>query len=163
MGRHASADAFAKTRSLYGGCTNNSGAPLAIIAAGTGDNTAVTGATINRVDGNSLAHSAKVSLIGLAALANTETLSVAIEEQQSADGSSWDTATVVEATTVVATGTGSNENFVREFDVDLEGKKQYVRYNFTPNLSAGATDTAIVASCVSLGGYDVTPRSDSVV
>jgi len=142
----------------YGGATNNSGAPLTITAAGTGDNTAVTGATIDRAS-YGMAQSAEVGVLWLAALQATETLDLAVEYQTSADGSTWDTAVALQASATVATGDtgGSNESGITKFSLNMSGLKRYVRVNFTPDLSASGTDTAILMSLWALGGADTLP------
>lgn len=147
-------------KSLYGGCTNTAGAPIVVVAAGAGDGVAITGATIDRLN----FESAVVVLPFLAALQQDETLTISsLEYQESADGSSWDTAVSIDASEVVATGDtgGSNESGQLAVKVDLESKKRYIRFNFTPDLSAGATDTAIVASVVVLGGAKRTSDADN--
>jgi hypothetical protein len=61
--------------------------------------------------------------------------------------------------TVVATGgTGGSTEFARkETDVDLTPRKRYVRFNATPDLSAGATDVGEMTVAVVLGGADKLP------
>lgn len=150
MGRRN--DLGAVVLSKYCGCTNNSGAPIAITAAGTGDATAVTGATID-----CLGFGSAVAVIeGLAALTAAKTISVAAEIQESADGSTWDTAEALYAATVMATGAG-NKTFIQESSINLAGRKRYLRVNFTPDLSNTATDTAIVTASLVLGGSDRVP------
>lgn len=120
------------------------------VAAGAGDNTKVTGQSINRLGFGSC----KVAIAYKAVLAEDETLSWAIEVQESADGSSWDTAEVIKAATVASTGgTGGTTNYgTVEYDDDLTGRKEYVRYNPTPDLSASATDTVHWGANAVLGG-----------
>ncbi len=139
----------------YCGSTNNSGAPSLITAAGTGDNTAVTGAGIDRAAYN-MPESAAVNLGWLAALSASQTLSLAVSIQESADNSSWDTAEVLQASTVVATGAG-NKSGVTKLAVNLKNRKRYFRINFTPDLSAGATDTALVNAVAVMGGAHTLP------
>lgn len=143
-------------KAFAGGASENSGAASLITAAGTGDNAEVTGQTIDR-DGYD---SAVVSIAYLATLADTESISFAVDIQESSDGSSWDTAEELQAaTTAVTSSGGTNEHGVVELDVNLSGRKQYVRFNVTPNLSAGATDTALFATTVILGGASTLPAS----
>lgn len=139
----------------------NSGAPSLITAAGTGDATKVTGQTLDRKQSDgALAHSCVVSTAYLAALQATETLSLAHELQESADGSTWDTAEAIEASTVKATGEagGSNERGVDEHSVNLMARKRYIRFNVTPDLSASGTDTATFHTQAVLGGFDIIPQ-----
>jgi hypothetical protein len=147
-------DASGYLNAKYAGCTVNSGAPIAITAAGTGDATAVTGETLDRygTGAQSLADHATVVLPYLAALTAAKTLSLAVEYQTSADGSSWDTAVALQASTVAATGAGNIDGAL-QFNVDLSGLKRYFRVNYTPDLSNTATDTAIVMAVVVFSGY----------
>lgn len=125
------------------------------------DGVEVTGATIDTQD----FHSAKLSIAFLTSLASGETLSFGVDIQESDDDSDWDTAEVVQADTVVATGTVSGENGVREYRIDLQGngqaRKRYVRFNITPTLSASGTDTvACAATCELAGNRVVTERTN---
>lgn len=131
------------------------GAAIALVAAATEDGVKVIGQTINRRN----AQSCVLAIEGLASLAATKTLSFASEYQESGDGSTWDTAVVIEAATVVATGPGGggNVHFSRELPINLAPKKKFVRFNLTPDLSATSVDIAVwSASCV-LSGFDVLP------
>lgn len=131
------------------------GFAVSITAAGSGDNTKVTGATIDTLD----FHSAKVSIAYKTTLGTADTLSFAIELQESDDDSSWDTAEVIQALTVVETGAATAENGVREYRVDLQGngqaRKRYIRFNITPDLSASGTDTVVAAATCELAGKRV--------
>ena len=140
--------------SFYAAATNTTGTPIRILAAGTGDNTANTGASINRMVTNALLDSGVLQIAWLAALGANETLALAVEYQESSDNSNWDTAVALQASTIVATdsGSGSNMSGVTTFDIDLSTKKQYIRFNFTPNLSRGATDVAIAMAIFTAGG-----------
>lgn len=143
-----------------GNASATAGAPILVTAGGAGDNVKVDGATIDRKNGTALAHSAKVGTGFLFALADTKTISLAHEIQESSDGSSWDTAEVIEASTVKATSDGgTNERGVDEHSIDLMGRKRYFRINVTPDLSATATDDGFVFTIVALGGWDQIPTS----
>lgn len=124
-------------------------------AGGTGDGTKVTGQTIDR-SGYS---SGVVQIAYKAALAETKTISFAVEVQESEDGSTWDTAVVLQAATVAATGGtgGSTAYGVVEIDEDLRGRKRYVRYNVTPDLNATSTDTLTWGGAFVLGGAATIP------
>lgn len=142
-------DLGGQTTSKFCGITNNSGAPIAITAAGTGDATAVTGEAIDRLG----FRSAKINVSSLAALTAAKTLSIAVEYQDSADGSTWNTAVALMASTVVSTGAG-NKTSITSFSLDLSTLARYIRINFTPDLSHTSTDTAIVCASLVLGGKD---------
>src|SRR6201986_3630052 len=74
-----------------------------LTAAGTGDATEGTGQTIDR-DGYD---SGVVCISWAATLANTKTISFAVTVQESADGTTWDTAVAIQAATVAKTATSS--------------------------------------------------------
>jgi hypothetical protein len=134
----------------------NSGAPSLVTAAGTGDNTKVTGYTIDRkgTTNGTMAYSCELSIGYLAALTNAKTLSFAVEYQESSDNSSWATAVVLQAATVAETA-GSSTNFegVVNLSLDLSTLKRYVRFNITPDLSHSSTDTAEFVAIATLGGF----------
>lgn len=139
--------------------------PTVATAAGAGDNTKITGLTIDR--GVNLPKTAKVCIVSRSTLAAAATLSLAAEIQESADGSSWDTAvglvigagTAGALTVVQAGGAGGTFHTVTELGLNLLNRKRYFRINVTPDLSAGATDTASVSGVAVLAGHDVIPNS----
>lgn len=128
---------------------------VAITAAGTGDNTKVNGATLDTLG----YLDAVVVLNWKTTLASSETLSFALELQESDDGSTWDTAEVVQALTAVETGAQTASYGSKEYLVDLQGRdkarKRYIRFNVTPDLSASGTDTVNAAGSVRLGAKQV--------
>lgn len=130
-----------------------------LVAAGTGDATAVTGATINRKPAAGIGFdSGKLVLAWHAVLTDTKTIALAVEYQESADGSTWDTAVALLASTVVATSSGGGAaSGIYTFNLDLSPRKQYIRFNFTPDLNASGTDVAEVAAVLIAGGSDVVP------
>jgi hypothetical protein len=137
----------------------SSGAPVLILAGGTGDGVKIDGVKIDRYNGTALANSAHLVTGFLAALADTKTISFAHELQESSDGTTWDTAEAIEASTVYATSSGgTNERGVAQFDIDLSNRKRYIRFNVTPDLSNTATDTATFHTVADLGGWDVKPQ-----
>lgn len=132
-------------------------------AGGAGDNTAITGVIIDRVALN-LPLSAVFAIPFTTTLAAAATLtfkSAVIQHGDDpalADAATF--ATLEDATgTVIATGPGGGGTVTgcKEYDVDLQGAKQYVRINFTPDLSAANTDTAAVAGVAAFGGADLLP------
>jgi hypothetical protein len=152
-------DLVNQTVEFQGGATANSGAPLLIVAAGTGDNTAVTGQTMD-----TLSQRGDTMLFGCvyhAALGASETLSIAAEYQTSSDGSTWATAVALQAATVVLTDSGSGSNLygITTWGVDIRALPRYIRINFTPNLSASSTDTASVHSFGLMAGIKDLPAS----
>lgn len=132
-------------------------------AGGSGDATEVNGAWIDRQNFGSV----KVVVVYTATLAQDETLSVAGNLQDATDSSGTGAADFGTAysSAVQATGGsgGSTETGVVEFDFDLQTAKQYVRMQFTPDLSASGTDTAEIAAIYVLGGSNENPVTASVV
>jgi hypothetical protein len=154
---------------------------VASTAGGSGDNTLVTGLTIDRL--NLTPNGAKgtipnVSPFGAmflvsyeAALAAAATLSiVAAKVEDSADGTTW--ATIYDITGsaapvpptwpaagVVDTGGtgGSTQRGVVTFMTDIKKARRYVRFDFTPDLSATGTDTGKFIVSAVLSGIDEVP------
>jgi len=136
-----------------------SGDPVILTAGATEDGVKIDGETINRRD----ALSCVLSIVGKAVLQATETISFAAEYQESDDGSTWDTAVALQASTVAATGDtgGSTEGFAVELPLMLKPLKKYVRFNITPAMSASGTDTAVWAAACDLMGFDVLPAAQA--
>jgi hypothetical protein len=141
-----------------------------VLASGTGDETAVTGTTIDRAVANGRIYLAALVVIDyLAVLSAGQKLDLAVALQESEDGSIWSAAEVLQAKTTVAEGdadTGSTEEGMLEFAVHLSPRKRYFRVNFTPDLDeedtgedpvVPADDTALVTAVVVLGGVDLLP------
>jgi hypothetical protein len=124
-----------------------------VTAGGSGDNTAVTGATHDRLGYDSV----QVAVTAKTTLDTTETLSVALALQESDDGQNWDTAEVIYATTVLKTGGSANDKIAKCSNINLAGRKRYIRFNFTPDLSRANTDTAVVAAVATFGGGQAIP------
>lgn len=135
------------------------GAAIALVAGATEDGVKVNGLTINRLN----AMSCELEITGVATLAATETLSMAVEYQESGDGTTWDTAVTLQASTVVATGQagGSNEAVEVSLPLKLKPRKKYIRFNITPTMSASATDTAVWSATCVLAGFDVLPAAQA--
>lgn len=139
-------------------------APAAIIAGGAGDNTAVTGLSLDRLDPNngSLAHSAQLSVLFAATLGQGNTLSLGtLKVEDSADGVNWNVAafTTFADPGVVATGPngGGTVDGQASVNVELSGAQRFVRFDWTPNLSAANTDVATLLGAAVLGGFDKLP------
>lgn len=138
-----------------------------ILAAGTGDNTAVTGATIDRfvsvAQGNgdtalNAINSGKLVITAKATLTSSQTLSLAVEYQTSTDGSTWATAVSLRSTSALLSATGSTQ---LEYDLNLKSLPRYIRFNYTPDLSAGSTDTAVIAATFLGGDCSASPITRS--
>lgn len=136
-------------------------AAAAQTAAGAGDATTVTGATIDRmgIAGGSMPGSLAAGVVFDATLATGKTLSIGYAVQDSADGANWaDYQTQTYA--VVATGSTA-ASVVKgeiEFDVNLSSARRYVRFNHNPDLSATQTDTAVTRAAGFFGGTDRLPQ-----
>lgn len=134
-----------------------------LVAAGAGDNTEVTGNTIDRygASGKQRYASAVVSINCRAVLAASKKLQIGLKLQESSDGSSWDTAEVVYAATdvLVDSGSGSTLTGNKVTGLDLSSRKRYIRFNHTPDLDASGTDTAEVIGTVTLGGGHTLPAT----
>lgn len=149
---------------------NNIGSAVSVVrasaratatAAGTGDNTAVAGVIIDRA-ALGWPKSAVFAVPFTTTLAAAATLSLAMTVQDGDASNLADAATYASrANAVVATGPGGGGTVTGtvEFDVNLQGAKRYVRLNFTPDLSAGGTDTADLGSAVAVfGGANRLPQ-----
>lgn len=159
MGVHPATDLGSHVTTHDCNASASTGAPVLILAGGTGDAVKITGVAVDRKQGTSLADSMTVVTGFLAALADTKTLALAHEIQYSADNSTWDTAVVLEASTVKATGdSGSNERGRVEFNVNLRSQKRYWRVNVTPDLSATGTDTATFHTLGIQSGFHESPK-----
>lgn len=127
-----------------------------LTAGGSGDDTAVTGVGIDTQD----YHSAKVVVAYTATLTDTKALELAVELQESDDdgvSDAYDTAEEIRANSAIVTA-DADDTFtgVYEAKIDLRGneklRKRYIRINFTPDLDASGTDTAVVTAVLLLGG-----------
>lgn len=138
-----------------------------LTAAGSGDNTEADGAYADRYDSASgIAKSAKLVIGYRAVLAAGETLSIAANIQDDADGAGAGTDYGdAYASAVVATGDsgGSTEQGVIELDFDLGSAERYVRSQITPDLSASGTDTAVVWAMWVFFGADKAPMTKTVI
>ena len=133
----------------------------ALVAAGTGDNTAVTGVIIDRAS-YKYPQSMVASLSWQAVLAASKKLtmkSVVIEHGDASNLS--DAANYVAPADVdvkVDGGSGGTYRGAQEYNVDLSAAKRYIRLKYTPDLNASGTDTAEVAAQFIFGGFGVLPQ-----
>jgi len=144
-------------KAAVAGASVASSAPAIVTAGGAGDATKVTGQSIDRQGYESLS----LLIPFYAELADTKTFALAVEYQESSDNSNWDTAVVVQASTVKATGATPTTDYhgVAKYDLDLQAKKRYIRFNVTPDLNAANTDIAVWTAVAVLGGADVLPAA----
>lgn len=126
-------------------------------AAGTGDSTTTTGATIDRFgfSNGSRPDSMAFGVAWDATLATGKTLSIGYAIQDSADGSNWSD---YQTGTYAAVGTGSTAasalSGMFEASVNLTSARQYLRGNFALDLSATQTDTAVARAVGFFAGFD---------
>lgn len=153
----------------------NASAEVNATAAGAGDNTEVNGSTLSLVSTDMLNQKpASVAfLLWLrAALGAGENLAVETTLQYSVDGgSNWLDATVANGcgfnkaniahAAVLASVGGGTVLGVLKVGMDLTRiptSANAVRIQFTPNLSAGATDTATLTAVAAFGGLQNPPE-----
>jgi hypothetical protein len=138
--------------------TNTSGAPVLIVAAAATDNVARTGTAVD-LNTYGLPKSAVLSFKGLFTLGATETATLTMATQDSADNSTWNTAVTQYAAAVVGTGPtgGGNVECTAEANIDLSGFERYVRAVVTVDLSASSTDTGFYVAEFILGGQASLP------
>lgn len=146
-----------RQRDIGAHITGRAGGAVEATAGGAGDAAEVNGPWIDRQG----YLSGKLIITYQATLGDGETLSVAANLQDASDDSGTGAADFgnAAASAVRATGGsgGTTERGVVEIDVDLSGAKQYVRPQFTPDLSAANTDVAILAATLVLGGAEGLP------
>lgn len=140
---------------------------VTVTAGGAGDNTEANGDWVSRKDADgSIAMSAKCILVIEGTLAATQSLSLLANFQDAADGAgagAADYGTPFPVTTVLSSTPGGTLGTVVELDVNFSSAREFVRIQFTPNLSAGATDTARIAVVWCFGGQQRGPASNTVV
>lgn len=140
--------------------TKNAAGPAALLAAGAGDNSAVTGLVIDRL-ALGMPTSAELCLPFTATLAAAATLSLAVTIQHGDNAGLSDAGTFDSiANGVIATGPGGGGTVAGEIirAINFKGAKRYVRVNFTPDLSAGGTDIARVGAVLAFGGGNRLPQ-----
>jgi len=136
-----------------------------LTAGGSGDNTAVTGLTLDR-QSIGMPQSCIVSWIFSAVLAQAATLTIkTLVIEDSANGTDWATyvppapVAAPAAPGVVATGPtgGGTVRGVSSIGINLTAARRYVRFGWTPDLSAANTDTASVVAQATFSGMDRLP------
>lgn len=132
----------------------------ALTAAGTGDNTAKNGISMDRQALN-LPLSAVAVVCADATLASGANLKVTFTISHSDDNSSFtDYQTTGAQTTLTAVGGASTKTGQIRLAVNLSGAKRYVRFDHVPDLSAAGTDTALTRAVWVFCGED---RNASIV
>lgn len=132
-------------------------------AGGAGNNTAVTGAVIDRAQwAQGLPLSLDAIIAFEATLAATKTLSLAWTLNDSADGVNF-AAYASGSAAVVATGPTGGATVVGEYKISasLSSARRYLRLDFTPNLSATSTDTAAARAVGAFAGFQHNPAPNN--
>lgn len=134
---------------------DSSADPKITVAAATEDNVKVTGESIDRQGYDSCVF----ALTGSAVLTEAKLANIAVEYQDSADNSTWNTAVALQASTLAATGGtgGTTEDLLVELALNLRPRQRYIRFNVTLDLTATGTDTAMWTAACILGGKEATP------
>lgn len=136
-------------------------------AAGSGDNTLVTGTTIDLWSKTLFPGGPPKSLaLGLnytTTLASGETLglgTVLIETGDASNLSDATTLTSAASGTVETGGSGGSTNTgMYQLSANLETAKRYLRCKFTPDLSRGGTDTAQISASFAFAGFAQLPNA----
>lgn len=128
------------------------------LAGGAGNGVKTSGAIIDRLAKGS-PESGVLLLPFEATLAAGETLTLSVELVTGETANLADGKALMSHTAVVATGPagGGTVSDVLKLDQLLSGAGRYIRLDFTPTHSAGATDAAAVGGLVVMGGGDRVP------
>lgn len=127
-----------------------------VTAAGTGDATEVSTAWIDVTECESVVF----ALAYTTTLADTESLSISGNLQEATDASGTgaaDYGDAIASTTIVTSSGGTTETGVMFAAFDVSATDGFVRFQFTPNLSASGTDTAKIQCLALLGGHKQNP------
>lgn len=127
----------------------------ALTAAGTGDNTAVTGAVIDLMGYSSLS----LVLPWVTTLTADKTLSLTVTYTTSDDDSTYGSAVTLQAAVVVKTGAVTAGTGNLKLNLNVDSLPRYIKFAVTPDLSHSGTDTAIVGALAILGGADALPAA----
>jgi hypothetical protein len=139
------------------------GAASSVTAGGAGDNTAVVGTWLDRENlgsgysGGSIPMSALVSIAYSAVLAAGQNLTMALLVEDSVDGVTPNAYQTIAAVQAAISAAGGTVNGQIGFHVNLGSARRFVRFSWTPNLSAASIDTASVFPMCALGGFDRLP------
>lgn len=137
-------------------------ASTAATAAGAGDNTAITGATID-LQAAGYPREALLAMGFTTALAANKTLTfktvLITHDTASNMGTEATLATFSDVVVATDSGSGSTITGTQEYRAALAGANRYVRFKLTPDLNASGTDTATVFGVVLLAGGQIQPQS----
>lgn len=148
-------DSFAALRAKF--CA----AETDVTAGGTGDNTEVSTAYLDVTEYNSVTF----LLPFTATLGDGESLAISgnLQDASAIGGTGvGDFGDAIAATTVITNSGGGTETGVAVAEFDVSQTRGYVRFQFTPNLSAANTDTAKIGCVAVLGGlHGANPEDDA--
>ena len=128
----------------------------AATAAGSGDNTTVTGNAVDITALSARYNAAVLSIGSVATMASGESLAVTALVQTSANNSDWSTL-VASQTVYTHTASGGAATAAAaggDVSVDLSKAYQYIRCAVKPDLSRAGTDTATIAGTWALHNPD---------
>lgn len=139
-----------------GASLDTAAAVIAALFAGNGaaNGVEVDGLTIDRNALATLFLSGKFVIpCDYTGASNGDTCTIAIQLQDSDDGSAWTDVGAPQSTVATAVTGALDVDFTAEYDVDLSGLRRYVRIQVTPTLSGvTAGDTLGYAGALVLGG-----------
>lgn len=128
-----------------------------VTAGGTGDDTAMTGLTLDRAAFEPLCLSGALVVQFNPTLATDESVAASCTFEDSADGTNWDDYDGGPGADAVKTSTVDGPQAV-VFKCQLGGARRYVRGNPKFNMSASGTDATVVNGGVwIIGGADELP------
>lgn len=128
------------------------------VAAGTGDNTELTSAAIDRMIAGGAGFLSGLFVANyVTTLTAAATLKITVKIADSDDGSTFGSDTTIASAVTLETGALTAEVGAYELGVDLAGYKRYVRFKVTMDLSAGSADTFVYGAGLILTGADVLP------
>lgn len=133
-----------------------------ITAGGAGDGVEVDGEEIDRKITPDIPLSMAVVLMFDTTLAQDETLTATVQVQDAevSGGPYADFDDPIDFGTMATGPTGGGQVIgASKQGIDISGARQYLRIQVTPDLSAGATDTAAVTGLCIMGGFDKIPPS----
>ena len=128
------------------------------VAAGTGDNTELTSAAIDRmIAGGAGFQGAAFVANYVTTLTAAATLKITVKIADSDDGSTFGSDTTLATAVTLATGAQTALAGAYELGIDLSSYKRYLRFKVTMDLSAGSADTFVYGAGLVLSGSDVLP------
>jgi hypothetical protein len=149
-------DLGGEIRPVFAGGNLNAAAtePLIVTDGQPEDGGKVTGPVIDRLG----YHSAVLDIVGIAHLADTKILQFAVGILESDDNSVWDAEAVLQAATTAYTGINTHlpTGFVQHIDMNLQSRKRYIQFTFTPTTNAGGDTASWMASLI-MGGKESLP------